>query len=94
MAFSAAITEPLLDTWMEPPNLRPAVCGQGWLYSRQCEHCEGRQGATEREEEDGGEEQEHGTGHAQAQDDGGHDGGAVARRMWKFNTIRPIRYNM
>ena len=67
-----------------------AGCTQGSASTARA----GREGATEREEEDGGEEQEHGTGHAQAQDDGGHDGGAVARRMWKFNTIRPIRYNM
>ena len=26
MALSAELTEPLLDTWMEPPNLGPAVC--------------------------------------------------------------------
>ena len=38
------------------------------------------------------DEQEHGTGHAQ--DDGGHDGGDVARRLWKSNTSRPIPHEI
>ena len=35
------------------------------------------------------EEQEHGTGHAQ--DDGGHDGGDVARRLWKSTQVAQFR---